>query len=268
MYIPVTSNKNPEYNIVKNLKVKNFTSKAHFNTEIIMNKNIIFFNSNCRALILGSSGSIGQAIVKILEEKIGVDNVVGISGRSHGFDLMEPKTISLEAEKQSGVFNLILDATGALEINGNGPEKSFQSLNYENMLDHFKVNTIGPAMIIKHFIKFLPKTSKSVFVTLSARVGSIEDNKLGGWVAYRSSKSALNQVVKTASIELARMNPQSVCMALHPGTVKSKLTERYLGRHPYVEPDVAAANIVKVIESKDSNHTGGFYDYKGDIIPW
>jgi NAD(P)-dependent dehydrogenase (short-subunit alcohol dehydrogenase family) len=230
--------------------------------------NDLFFNSSCRALVLGSTGSIGRALVKILKEKIGADNVVSISRLENGLNFMEPATIALEAKKQSGVFDLILDATGALEIKGNGPEKSFQSLEYEIMLDQFKVNAIGPAMIIKHFMKFLPRAGKSVFLTLSARVGSIEDNKLGGWVSYRSSKSALNQIVKTAAIELARKNPESVCIALHPGTVKSKLTERYLARNPYVEPEVAANNIIRVIEGKSSKDSGGFYDYQGGVIPW
>ena len=233
-----------------------------------MNRTDLFFNSSCRALVMGSTGSIGRALVSILEEQIGTENVTSISRRQNGLNFMEPETIALAAAKQYGEYQLILDATGALEINSNGPEKSFQSLEYNNMLNQFKVNAIGPAMIIKHFMKFLPRTGKAVFVTLSARVGSIEDNKLGGWVSYRSSKSALNQIVKTAAIELTRKNPQSVCIALHPGTVKSKLTERYLGQHPYVEPEVAASNIFRVIEEKSAKDSGGFYDYKGDVIPW
>ena len=230
--------------------------------------NNLFFNSRCRALVIGSSGSIGSALVASLKEKIGAGNVVSISRFDDGFNFMKPETITLAATKQFGSFELILDATGALEINGNGPEKSFQSLDYENMLNQFKVNAIGPAMIIKHFMEFLPKTRKSAFVTLSARVGSIEDNKLGGWVSYRASKSALNQIVKTASIELARKNPESVCIAMHPGTVKSKLTQKYLGRHPYVAPDIAAQNIIRVIEKKSSKDSGGFFDYNGDTISW
>ena len=233
-----------------------------------MNENNAFFNSSCRALIIGSTGSIGLALVAGLKKKIGDGNVVRISRLENGFNFLKPETIILAASKQFGSFELILDATGALEINGNGPEKSFQSLDYENMLNQFKVNAIGPAMIIKYFTKFLPRTGKAVFMTLSARVGSIEDNKLGGWVSYRSSKSALNQIVKTASIELARSNPDTVCIAMHPGTVKSKLTQRYLGRHPYVEPDIAAQNIIRIIEEKSSKDSGGFFDYRGDVIPW
>ena len=233
-----------------------------------MSKENTFFNCNCRALIIGASGSIGSAIVTLLREEIGVDNVVSISRFKNGLDFMQPKTIETETEKHSGFFDLIFDATGALEINGNGPEKSFQSLSYSTMIDQFIVNAIGPAMIIKHCMNFFPRSGKSVFVTLSARVGSIDDNKLGGWISYRASKAALNQIVKTAAIELTRRNPDSVCIALHPGTVKSKLTEKYLGKHSYVEPDVAARNIIGVIESKHARDSGNFYDYDGILVPW
>ena len=233
-----------------------------------MNKNDLFFNSNCRALIIGSTGSIGRTLVTMLKEKIGVDNVETINRFDNGFNFLKPETIATTAEKQSGEFQLILDATGALEINGTRPEKTFKSLEYTNMVNHFTINAIGPALIIKHFMNFLPRTGKSVFVTLSARVGSIGDNKLGGWVSYRSSKAALNQIVITAAIELTRTNPHSVCIAMHPGTVKSKLTERYLKGHPYVEPELAVKNILRVIEEKSSKDSGGFYDYRGDVIPW
>lgn len=233
-----------------------------------MNRNDLYLNSSRRALVVGSSGSIGHALVHSLRKRIGSNNVVSISRIDNGMDLMKPESIAIEASKQSGKFDLILDATGALEINGIGPEKSFQSLDYRNMVNQFKVNAIGPALILKHFMRFLPRSGKSVFVTLSARVGSIEDNKLGGWISYRSSKSALNQIVKTAAIELTRKNPDSVCICLHPGTVRSKLTENYLGKHRFVEPEVAASNIIRVIEEKGSSDSGGFFDYNGNVIPW
>ena len=117
-------------------------------------------------------------------------------------------------------------------------------------------------------MNFLPRTGKAVFVTLSARVGSIEDNRLGGWISYRASKAALNQVVKTASIEASRKNPQSLFMAIHPGTVKSKLTEKYLGNHKFVQPAEAAKNILQVIEQKGPGDTGGFYAFDGQKIPY
>ena len=181
---------------------------------------------------------------------------------------MRPETIALGAEDQNGYFNLILDATGALEINNATPEKSLRALSHHSMINQFMVNAIGPALLIKHFMKFLPRTGKVVFVSLSARVGSIEDNRLGGWISYRASKAALNQIIKTASIEASRINPGSVFMAVHPGTVMSKLTRQYLGNHKFVEPDEAAKNILNLIEQKEPKDTGGFYAFDGTKIPY
>ena len=117
-------------------------------------------------------------------------------------------------------------------------------------------------------MKFLPRTGKVVFATLSAKVGSVNDNRLGGWVSYRASKAALNQIVKTASIEALRKNPESLFIAIHPGTVFSKLSEKYVGNRPFVEPAVAAKNILKVIEEKDHEDTGGFFSYNGRRLPY
>jgi hypothetical protein len=227
-----------------------------------------FFSSSCRALVLGSSGAIGTALTELLIDEIGSSRVVRISRSIDGLDLLDPKSIIQQSEKQSGYFRLILDATGGLEIEGVQPEKSFKRLEYENMVKQFKLNAIGPALLIKHFSKFLPQTGKSVFATLSARVGSIDDNLLGGWISYRSSKAALNQIVKTASIELSRNYPDSICVALHPGTVKSNLTSKYLSNHKYVMPSVAARNILDVVNCLNTGQSGGFYDYTGSSIPW
>ena len=228
----------------------------------------LFFNSDCRALILGSSGAIGSAIVDVLGNKIVTKNVSTLSRHENGLDFMRPETIPFLAEGKEGYFNLILDATGALEINESTPEKSFRSLDHQSMVNQFMVNTIGPALLIKHLMKFLPKAGKVVFVSLSARVGSIEDNRLGGWISYRASKAALNQIIKTASIEAFRINPNSVFMAIHPGTVRSALTKKYLGNHKFVEPNEAARNILNVIERKKPKDTGGFYAFNGEKIPY
>ncbi|MDG2473652.1 MAG: SDR family NAD(P)-dependent oxidoreductase [Paracoccaceae bacterium] len=233
-----------------------------------MSKKGLFFNSECRALIIGSTGAIGSAIVEILKNKIGSENVVTISRRKNGLDFMKPETIELRAKEQNGYFNFILDATGALEISNVGPEKSLRSLDHERMVNQFTVNAIGPAMLIKHFMKFLPRNGKAVFASLSARVGSVEDNQLGGWISYRASKAALNQIIKTASIEASRINPHSVFISIHPGTVRSKLTEQYLRNHKFVEPSEAARNILQVIEQKGSQDTGGFYAFDGKRIPY
>ena len=233
-----------------------------------MHNKELFFRPGCRVLVIGSSGAIGSALVANLRQMVRSRDVITISRQKDGLDFMHPNTIALDSVGQDGPFQLILDATGALDINNAGPEKSVSSLDYDVMLNQFKVNTIGPALLIKQLMNFLPRTGKAVFVTLSARVGSIEDNRLGGWISYRASKAALNQVVKTASIEASRKNPQSLFMAIHPGTVKSKLTEKYLGNHKFVQPAEAAKNILQVIEQKGPGDTGGFYAFDGQKIPY
>ena len=233
-----------------------------------MHNKELFFSPGCRVLVIGSSGAIGSALVENLKKRVRPKDVFTISRQENGLDFTRPDTIAFRSVGKDGPFRLILDATGALEINNAGPEKSVSSLDYDVMLNQFKVNTIGPALLIKNLINFLPRTGKAVFVTLSARVGSIEDNRLGGWISYRASKAALNQVVKTASIEALRKNPQSLFMAIHPGTVRSKLTEKYLGNHKFVQPDEAAKNILQVIEQKDHSDTGGFYAFDGQKIPY
>lgn len=228
----------------------------------------LFFNSSCRVLVIGSSGAIGSAMVRNLRPLVGSGNVSTISRKNDGLDFLHPKTIEKVALQQDGSFQLILDATGALEIDGALPEKTLNSLDHDQMLNQFKVNAIGPALLIKHFMGLLPRSGKVVFASLSARVGSIGDNRLGGWISYRASKAALNQIIKTAAIECTRKNPESVFIGLHPGTVRSKLTERYLGNHAFVEADQAAKNIIHVIEQKNFKDTGGFFAYDGELISY
>ena len=233
-----------------------------------MENNNLFLNASCRALIIGSSGAIGGALVDNLKKIVGTKNVVTLSRTENGLDFMKPETISVCSRQQDGLFNLIVDATGSLSIDNVGPEKSLSMVEYETMLAQFKVNTIGPALLIKNFMKFLPRKGKVVFATLSARVGSIEDNRLGGWISYRASKAGLNQIIKTASIEASRKNPHSVFLAIHPGTVLSKLTEPYLGNKSFVVPDEAAKNILRVIEQIDHSDTGGFFSFDGSKVPY
>ena len=153
-------------------------------------------------------------------------------------------------------------------INSKQPEKSLSQLTPEAMMDQFKVNTIGPALVLKHARRVLAKDRRSVFAALSARVGSIEDNRLGGWYSYRSAKAALNQIIRSGAIELARTHPQSICVALHPGTVQTNFTRKYLGRHPAVAPHEAAENLLQVLESLTAHESGQFFDWAGKKIPW
>ncbi len=217
-----------------------------------------------RALIIGASGGIGRALAETVE----AGEVVCLSRSDGDFDLLNEASIRGCAESIPGPFDLIFDATGALEVDGQGPEKSLNSVDPEAMARQFAVNAIGPALIFKHFMGHLPREGRSCLVSLSARVGSIGDNRLGGWMSYRAAKAALNQIVKTTSIELARTHPQAICVAIHPGTVKTPLTQKYVGKHPAVETGQAAGNILNVLSGLEASDTGGFFDWKGNLVTW
>lgn len=216
------------------------------------------------ALIIGASGGIGSEMVRAVIAK----NLVELSRSEDGFDLLDEASIAGAAASLPGPFDLIFDATGALEVDGVGPEKSLSTLDPEAMARQFAVNAIGPALIFKHFKSHLPRDRRGVIATLSARVGSIGDNSLGGWISYRSAKAALNQIVKTTSIELRRTHQYGICAAVHPGTVRTPLTEKYVGNHPTVEPNVAARNILAVLRNLAPDDSGGLFDWKGDQIEW
>lgn len=194
--------------------------------------------------------------------------MTALSRSRNGFDLTDEASVAAAAERTAGSFDLIFDATGALEIDGAGPEKALDHIDPVAMAAQYALNAIGPALLLKHFAPKLAQGRRAVFATLSARVGSIGDNRLGGWYGYRASKAALNQIVRTAAIEIARSRPQAVVLALHPGTVETALTSRYLGRHPAVTPDVAATNLLKVVADRRPEDSGGFFAWDGKPIPW
>ena len=194
--------------------------------------------------------------------------VTTLSRREDGFDLMDEIGVKRHLAALDGPFERIVIATGALEIEGATPEKTIRAVGQQAMLDQFALNAVGPALVLAHAPDLLPRDRRAVLVALSARVGSIGDNRIGGWISYRSAKAALNQIVHTAAIELARTHPQSICVSLHPGTVATPFTEKYLGRHPAVEPEEAAANLLRVMEGLRSEDTGGFFDWAGKPVPW
>ena len=136
------------------------------------------------------------------------------------------------------------------------------------MADQFALNTIGPALVLREAGRLLPRDRRAVFAALSARVGSIGDNALGGWISYRAAKAALNQVVHTGAIELSRSHPHAICVALHPGTVATSFTAEYQARHDSVPSDQAAANLLTVLDGLTPDQSGGFYDWAGKEIPW
>ena len=217
-------------------------------------------------LVIGSSGGIGGALVAAWEARGAA--VTGLSRSGDGFDVTDGASVDAHLSGLSGPFDAVIVATGALEVGGAAPEKTIRAVTPEAMADQFAVNAIGPALVLSHAHRLLAKDRRGVFAVLSARVGSIGDNRIGGWVSYRAAKAAVNQIVHTSAIELARTHPQSICVALHPGTVETEFTRKYLGRHPAVPADEAAENLLRVIEGLSVEDTGGFFDWAGKVVPW
>ncbi|MCC5960381.1 MAG: SDR family NAD(P)-dependent oxidoreductase [Rhodobacteraceae bacterium] len=219
-----------------------------------------------RALVIGASGGIGSALVSGLQGQGG--QVTGLSRSRDGLDITDEGAVARHLGAVTGTFQRIVIATGALEIDGHRPEKALKQLDPAAMAAQFALNAIGPALVMKHALALLPRDEPAVMVAMSARVGSIGDNRAGGWHSYRAAKSALNQIIRGAAIELARTHPQAACVALHPGTVATPFTEKYLGRHPAIPPDEAAQRLLAVIDSLTPADTGLFFDYARKPVPW
>ena len=238
------------------------------------------------AIVVGASGGLGAGFTKILRSDATFKSQYGQYGQILGFsrqpevdhsqtiDYTAESTIALSAawaaEKcQTVPLRLLIVATGYLHSSGRGPERSMLHLDAEYLQRVLLVNAIGPALVLKHFAPLLPKTGEVRIAFMSAKVGSMGDNALGGWYGYRAAKAALNQIVKTASIELSRRNKQSLCLALHPGTVATQLSDPFSKVGLNVRsPEVAAAELLRVIHTVDIAKTGGFFDYKGEHLPW
>ena len=185
-------------------------------------------------------------------------------------DLQDEHSIETAAAELSGdePFHLIIDATGLLHDGSIQPEKTIDAVDPLAIARSFAINATGPLLLLKHLYGLLPRDERGVFATISARVGSIGDNQLGGWYGYRASKAALNMVIRTASIEIARKRPQAICLALHPGTVRTGLSESFAGNRVLMEPDESAARLLSVIDQSTSRNTGSFLAYDGSQIPW
>ena len=218
-----------------------------------------------RALVVGASGGIGSALVEALSER---GEVVGLSRSRDGLDVTDEASVVRVLGTLEGPFDLVVVATGALVLGGVGPEKTLRVVTAEGLAAQFAVNAVGPALVMKHVLRLMPRDRVSRLAVLSARVGSIGDNQLGGWYGYRAAKAALNQLIRTASIEARRTHPQSVFVALHPGTVETGLAPSQRAGHPSVSPEVAAANLMRVLEGLGPEATGGFFDWKGEVVPW
>ena len=242
--------------------------------------NLDTFDAPVRAVVVGSSGAIGQSLFKHLLSTPEIDSVQGFSRskceikhekfENHAIDLTDEETI-IKAKESLKPYHLIIIATGMLHQDHVQPEKRFQDLDPKTLETCYTVNTIGPMLVAKHFLEKMNHDNKSVFAFLSAKVGSIEENRLGGWYGYRSSKAALNMHMKSLSIEIQRFHPQSIIVSLHPGTVKSKLSDPFshnLNPDQLFEPDFAAEKLLRVINSLETQHNGGFISHDGTTIPF
>lgn len=218
-----------------------------------------------RILLIGQSGGIGRALKAAFEAR--GDIVVGLSRAQQGFDFSNPDQVERILTELEPVFDGMFIASGVLTETGAGPEKSLKEISHAELAKNYAVNCIGPALVIKHASRLLNRKSPSFCAVLSARVGSIGDNRAGGWYAYRASKAALNQIVHTAAIELARTHKENICVALHPGTVETEFTQNY-ATAPKVSASEAAGNLLSVLDGLNPDDSGGFYDWAGAPVPW
>lgn len=219
------------------------------------------------AVVAGASGGLGAALCTALRDDEAYDHVIGWSRPD--LDLCdEPSIARAAAGLPGGALRLVINAAGLLHDGDLRPEKSLRELDPERLARAFAVNATGPALLMKHLLPRLPRTGRSVFACLSARVGSIGDNRLGGWYTYRASKAALNQLLHTAAVELARTHPDAICIALHPGTVATRLSAPFVRGDQAMAPPQAARNLLAVIGSLAPAQSGGFLDWRGAPVPW
>lgn len=225
------------------------------------------------AVVFGATGGIGSAVVEKLKQEPAFADVRGFSrSTSPRLDLEDESSIAAIADelRQSALpIRLVFVATGILHGDGMMPEKKLSELETAQFQRQFTINTLGPALIMKHMLPLLPREGKSVFAALSAKVGSLSDNGLGGWHSYRASKAALNMYIRNAAIELQRNRKEAICLALHPGTVDSALSEPFAKFGLNVRPPAEAAHdLVQVLDQAKVNETGRLVDYRGDVIPY
>lgn len=245
-----------------------------------LSKNLPSFGPEATALVIGSSGGIGAAFVDCLKNSPQFKTVLTasrkapeLSGCDFQLDITNEQMIEAVAKaiyQQGETLDLVIIASGILHASdGTPPEKTLRHLNFETTSDIFAVNCIGPALVMKHMSKLLSKNRKSVIASLSARVGSISDNRLGGWYSYRASKAALNMMIRSAAIELERRWPKAVCVGLHPGTVKTSLSSPFQAGVPaekLFSPDYAANAMLSVLDGLNTCDSGGCFAYDGQKI--
>ena len=236
---------------------------------------------NLRVVVVGASGGIGAALVDRLVSSSQVARVHSLSrqGKSHPspkvsnltFDFTNEASVEAAAQAlaEVGPLDVVIVATGLLQGNGIAPEKNLRALSIKGFEQSFLINTVGPAMTARYFLPLMRRDGKAVFAALSARVGSISDNRMGGWYAYRSSKAALNMVIKTLSIEMGRRFKELVIVGLHPGTVDTNLSKPFQGNVPegkLFTPEFSAEKLLDVIDQVTPGDSGSLLDWQGQTV--
>lgn len=231
--------------------------------------------------IIGSSGTMGTAFVRALSSKYPDATIHALSRQQQSTSTNNVINIQLdyldetslkEAASQASVsipLDLVIVAVGILHTDGIMPEKSLRDVSADKFMQLYQINTVVPALIAKHFVPVLNKKQRSVFAVLSARVGSISDNRLGGWYAYRASKAALNMIVKNVAIETQRTNRQAIVCALHPGTVDSPLSEPFQKNVPkdkLFTADYSVACMLQVLDSMTDSDSGKIFAWDGKEV--
>ena len=237
------------------------------------------FPTPIHAVIVGASGGIGRAFVACLLDDPAVTTVTACARKPLSTTHAKLTSVHLDITDEASIRtaastltapSLIIIATGILHgENGLAPEKSLRMLEADRLAQYYAINAIGPALVAKHFLPLLPKQGKSVFSALSARVGSISDNSLGGWHGYRASKAALNMLIKTLSIELARNKPEALCVGLHPGTVATSLSEPFqsgVATDKLFTPEHSAAAMLTVLDGLHASDSGRLFAWDGKQI--
>ncbi|CAN5257612.1 SDR family oxidoreductase [soil metagenome] len=228
------------------------------------------------AIVIGASGGIGGAFEAALIEE-GTYAVVHGFARSRGgtqhLDLLDEASIAAAAAHvaKGPPPTLLIVATGLLHAGDHGPEKALRDLDPDWLARVYAVNAIGPVVVAKHFLPIMPRSGRTVFAALSARVGSISDNRLGGWHSYRASKAALNMLVRTIAIEERRRNDRAIVVTLHPGTVDTALSRPFQGNvQPgrLFDPERAALQLLDVIEALKVTDSGKQFDFEGEEVPF
>ena len=225
------------------------------------------YGDGLNVAIVGAAGGIGRAMANALDSAPNVARVARL-GRSGDIRVDLTDEASIEAAARSlGPTDVVICAAGLLHDETIAPEKTWAALDPAAMTKVLAVNAVGPALVAKHFLPLLPKGRKTAFAALSARVGSIGDNRLGGWVSYRASKAALNQVIRTFSIELARKRPEALIVGLHPGTVDTGLSKPFQRGHELFSPEQSARHLLTVLDDLTPADSGGVFAWDGARIP-